>query len=112
MPKLSLYILTMLVALSQAADLLAAESPTADTLFFNGQIYTLDANKPWVEAVAIAGDTIIYTGDRAGAENILTEHTRRYDLAGKMMLPGFIDTPILRQNYGDETVDRMLDYLQ
>ena len=28
------------------------------------------------------------------------------------VLPGFIDTPILRPAYGDETVDRMLDYLQ
>lgn len=28
------------------------------------------------------------------------------------VLPGFIDTPILRPAYGDEAVDRMLDYLQ
>ena len=28
------------------------------------------------------------------------------------VLPGFIETPILRQNYGDEAVDRLLDYLQ
>jgi NAD(P)-dependent dehydrogenase (short-subunit alcohol dehydrogenase family) len=28
------------------------------------------------------------------------------------VLPGFIDTPILRQGYGDEAVDRLLDYLQ
>ena len=28
------------------------------------------------------------------------------------VLPGFIETPILRQAYGDEAVDRMLDYLQ
>lgn len=28
------------------------------------------------------------------------------------VLPGFIETPILRQTYGDEAVDGMLDYLQ
>jgi hypothetical protein len=28
------------------------------------------------------------------------------------VLPGFIDTPILRPNYGDEAVDRLLDYLR
>ena len=28
------------------------------------------------------------------------------------VLPGFIDTPILRPAYGDEAVDRLMDYLQ
>ena len=28
------------------------------------------------------------------------------------VLPGFIETPILRQTYGDKTVEGMLDYLK
>jgi predicted amidohydrolase YtcJ len=63
-----------------------------DQVFFNGAVYTLDADQPWVEAVAIDGDEIVYVGDTAGALALAGEDTIQHDLGGKMLLPGLIDT--------------------
>lgn len=74
----------------------------ADRIFVNGQIYTVNDRSEWVEAVAIKGDKIIYAGDEAGARALCDENTDVTDLAGKMMLPGFIDGhchPVLAAHY-------------
>jgi hypothetical protein len=63
-----------------------------DRLFVNGAIYTLDGNQPWAEAVAVDDDQIVYVGDMEGALALAGENTVQYDLDGKMLLPGFIDT--------------------
>ena len=74
----------------------------ADRIFVNGQIYTVNDRSEWVEAVAIKGDRIIYAGDEEGARALCGENTEVTDLAGKMMLPGFIDGhchPVLAAHY-------------
>ena len=38
------------------------------------------------------GDAIAYVGDNAGALALAGENTASYDLDGRMLLPGFIDT--------------------
>ena len=63
----------------------------ADKLYINGSIFTANPENEWVEAVATAGNKILYAGDRAGAEALCSADTQRCDLDGKMMLPGFID---------------------
>jgi len=68
--------------------------PGVDQVFINGAIYTLDDSQPWAEAVAIDGNEIVYVGDVAGALNLAGEETVHHDLAGKMLLPGLIDTHI------------------
>jgi predicted amidohydrolase YtcJ len=72
-----------------------AEAPQesgVDRIFFNGAIYTLDETRPWADAVAVDGSEIVYVGDVAGALALAGEDTIRHDLAGRMLLPGFIDT--------------------
>lgn len=64
----------------------------ADHVFVNGRLYTVDAEKTWAEAIAIRGDEIIFVGDNAGAEKWVGPETVHHDIAGKMMLPGFIDS--------------------
>ena len=74
----------------------------ADRIFVNGYIYTVNNRSEWVEAVAIKGDRIIYAGDEEGARALCGENTEVTDLAGKMMLPGFIDGhchPVLAAHY-------------
>lgn len=74
----------------------------AEKLYVNGAIYTVNDDRPWVEAVAIEGNKIVYTGDKAGAQAICDSNTEVIDLDGKMMLPGFIDGhchPVMAAHY-------------
>lgn len=64
---------------------------SADKLYANGSIFTVNKDREWAEAVAVEGNKIVYVGDRAGADAFCDEDTEIYDLDGKMMLPGFID---------------------
>jgi len=64
----------------------------ADVVFTNGRVYTVDEAKPWADAVAVRGNKIVYVGDTAGAEALVGEGTERVDLAGKMLLPGYVST--------------------
>lgn len=72
--------------------LLAADISAADTIFFGGDIVTVNEAKPTVEALAVKDGLIVAVGDR---EMIEQEHkdesTKIIDLAGKTLLPGFID---------------------
>ncbi len=73
----------------------ADKSPSqdaADVIFTNARVYTVDESMPWAEAVAIKGNEIIYVGDSAGAEDLAGENTKRHDVSGRLLLPGFIDS--------------------
>lgn len=64
----------------------------ADTIYYGGDIVTMDAGNPSAEAVAVEGGRILAAGSRRGIER---EHrgktTRMADLKGRTMAPGFID---------------------
>ena len=62
----------------------------ASYVFTNGKVYTVDEQQPWVEAVAVKDNEIVYVGDAAGAEAHVGDGTETIDLAGKMVLPGFV----------------------
>ncbi len=64
----------------------------ADLVLKNSVVYTVDKDRSVAQAVAIKGDTIVYVGDDAGVEALVGEKTTVLDLAGKMVLPGFIDS--------------------
>ncbi|MFT4769210.1 MAG: putative amidohydrolase YtcJ [Glaciecola sp.] len=81
---------SMVLVLLCATQSAAKEDP-ADQVFTGGKVYTLDSSTPWAEAVAIRGDTIVYVGSDAGADAFIDADTQRYDLSGKLLLPGFID---------------------
>lgn len=64
----------------------------ADLVLKNGFVYTVDKDRSVAQAVAVKGDAIVYVGDDAGVEAFVGEKTTVIDLAGKMVLPGFIDS--------------------
>jgi len=64
----------------------------AEMVFINAKAYTLDENKPWADAIAIKGNTIVYVGGNEGALALGGDNTVQHNLNGKMLLPGFIDT--------------------
>lgn len=79
-----------LIVLSGCAPQPAAEEP-ADYVFTSGNVYTVDEAHPSAEAVAVRGNEIVYIGSSAGAAAFVGEGTEEVDLAGRTMMPGFVD---------------------
>jgi predicted amidohydrolase YtcJ len=66
----------------------------ASLILMNGAVYTMDKTQSWVEAVAMAGDKIIYAGTNKGSRRFKGAATKTVDLGGRMVLPGFQDSHI------------------
>ena len=64
---------------------------SADAVYFNGKIITVDDDNPKATAVAIKDGMIIYVGDIRGSKPLMADSTRQIDLQGKTMVPGFVD---------------------
>ena len=63
----------------------------ADTVYLNGNIYTVDERNPKACAMVISDDRFTFVGsDKAGQEYI-SDQTTVFDLKGKTVLPGLID---------------------
>jgi len=64
----------------------------ADTIYTGGDIVTVNDAKPSAEAIAVRDGKIVAVGARAGIEKTHKgKATTVVDLAGKTLLPGFID---------------------
>jgi len=63
----------------------------ATKVFKNGQVYTVNDQQTWADAVAIKDNKIIFVGSDADVESYVDGNTVVTDLAGKMMMPGFHD---------------------
>jgi predicted amidohydrolase YtcJ len=68
-----------------------AAGAKADIVFRNGAVYTVSGGRTWARAVAVRGKRIVYVGDDAGVHGFVGPGTRVVDLAGKMLLPGFVE---------------------
>ncbi|MGE0217798.1 amidohydrolase [Mycolicibacterium sp.] len=69
----------------------ATEGRPADFVFHNGPIYTVTGGAPWAQGLAVTGHTITYVGDEAGALALAGPDTRVVDLAGRLLMPGFVE---------------------
>ena len=63
-------------------------------VYFGGDICTVDDARPSAEAVAVRGGTIAAAGSRAECESAPGGPFEAFDLRGRALLPGFIDTHI------------------
>lgn len=70
---------------------MASGATPADTVMRNGYIYTVDGQDSVQQAIAIAGGKIIYVGSDAGVDGYIGKQTQLIDLAGRMLMPGFVD---------------------
>lgn len=70
-----------------------------DTIFYNGIIRTQDRAYPVCAAMAIKDGIIMRLGTDQEILPLAGAQTRVVDLAGKLMLPGFIDTHLHMLNY-------------
>lgn len=67
-------------------------APSNAVVYVNGDILTVAGDKPeYVAAVAVKGGRIVYAGDRAGAVRAAGAGAAIKDLAGRFMMPGFVD---------------------
>jgi len=87
------------VAASGAA-MAEQEKQVPDLVLVNGVIYTGDASKPRVEALAVKGERIIATGSTQEIRAMAGEGTRVLDLQGRFAMPGFNDAHIHMANGG------------
>ena len=71
---------------------LIGTATSADMVLTNGQIYTVDDSQPWAEAVAIENGRFEYVGDADGAKAFIDSDTVEYDLQGRFVLPGLVDS--------------------
>ena len=78
-------------AAAQQAGLPPEVIAYADTIFYNGKIYTADENFTTVEAVAIRDNKFMAVGDNARITAMAGPKTKQIDLKGKGVIPGVID---------------------
>jgi predicted amidohydrolase YtcJ len=59
--------------------------------FRGGSIYTMDPQQPWAQCVIVEAGRIAFVGSEAEAVSVTPSGAEVVDLAGGMLLPGFID---------------------
>ena len=81
-----------------------AQQPSfADVVIVHGKVWTVDAQKPRAEAVAIHSSRIIAIGSDAEIARWIGPATKKIDAQGKTVLPGFIDSHVHFSTGGGET---------
>lgn len=71
---------------------IASAAETADIIFTNGNVYTVNDKQPRAEAIAVREDRIVFVGSNADMQKFRSDKTRIIDLAGKTVTPGFTDS--------------------
>ncbi|MCI0356905.1 MAG: amidohydrolase [Planctomycetaceae bacterium] len=69
----------------------ATAAEPADLVLRGGKVVTMDPDRPLAEAVAVAGDRIVAVGTAAEIAPQIGPQTKVLDLAGKFVMPGFIE---------------------
>src|SRR5258708_32039866 len=82
-----LYLASAHYAVAQRADL---NSP--DLVLINAKVLTMDASSSVAEAIAIRDGKILAVGSSASVKALIGTQTRVFDVAGKTVVPGLIDT--------------------
>ena len=66
----------------------------ADLILHGGRVHTVDEDRPTAEAVAVLGGRIVAVGSDADVLALAGSRTRRIDLHGRTLLPGFQDAHV------------------
>ena len=104
-----------------SAQPLPANGDDADSIFFNGNIYTVDGRRSRAEAVAVKDGRFLDVGGDARILSRAGPRTDRHDLQGAMVLPGLTDAHFHLHwgtfafdcrpgNFGPEALRETLEY--
>jgi predicted amidohydrolase YtcJ len=81
----------LLVACAAPPPGAPAIDPAQSILFYNGVVVTMDPDQPTAEALAVRGDQIEAVGASASLLAQQSPDTLLIDLAGRTLMPGFVD---------------------
>ena len=81
---------TSILSCVQAGGLQSQQA--ADWVLTGGKFFTADDQQPWAEAVAIKDGRFLYVGNEAGVAKFVAESTRRSQLAGRLVIPGIVNS--------------------
>ncbi|MDF7812938.1 amidohydrolase [Hymenobacter sp. YC55] len=84
-------LLVGLYALGLLSTAAQGQQKPADIVLLNGKLFTADAARPTAQALAIQGDRIVAVGSTAEVSKLAGPKTRRIDLQGRTVTPGFND---------------------
>jgi predicted amidohydrolase YtcJ len=73
------------------ANTVLAQTVQPDIILVNGKIITVDDKFTIAQAVAVKGDRIVAVGSSQDIARLAGPNTRRIDLRGRSVTPGFID---------------------
>ena len=118
----------LLVAALLLVGSASASAQDADTVYVNGNVYTVDDRFSKASAFAIKDGSFIYVGDEAGAREHTGPLTFVVDLDGRTVIPGLHDAhihirfgerelypriPDIRENIGEwASVERMQEVVR
>jgi predicted amidohydrolase YtcJ len=82
----------MLIIAASCLPIGYTNAETADIVFKNGNIYTVNERKPRAEAIAVKSGKIIFVGSNKDAKAYEGNATRVIDLKGNTVVPGMTDS--------------------
>lgn len=80
----------------------------ADVVYHTGKLYTVNAEQPWAQAVAIRNGVIEFVGSDDAVRAHIGPKTAVHDLHGRLMLPGFQDAHVHPLHAGLEALSCFL----
>lgn len=84
----------------------------ADSIFYNGSIYTVDDSNPQVEAVAVKDGMIMAVGSSSDIMKYQGDETEMVDLNGQTMTPGFVESHAHMMGVGYNKLELDLMYVK
>ncbi len=69
----------------------ASPDRAASVVFRGGRVYTVEADRPWAEAVAVRDAAIVAVGSNAAIDALVGPGTTVVELDGRLVLPGFVE---------------------
>lgn len=80
----------------------SAAAEIADSVYINGNIYTMDEDQPTASAIAVKGQKLIFVGSSENVKGYIGNNTEITDLKGKTVIPGLMEghmhLPMLGEN--------------
>ena len=70
----------------------SAREASADWVFENARVVTVDSARPSAQAVAVRSGRIVAVGSNEAITPFIGSETERIDLSGRTVIPGLIDS--------------------
>lgn len=89
--KIFVFIFISICVFSSA---IKSQNLTADLIITNATVRTMDEKLSQAQAIAVAGNKIIFVGKDSEIKKFISEKTKIIDAKGKLVIPGFNDSHV------------------